>query len=103
MEKEKEKNPISSVSSMESGDEKLKTMIEDLNNLIKSKDEELEKIKKEKSESDSFNQLFNEESTKQIENLTNNVNQFKEENEKLKKENETLKSDLEQKKQDLET
>ena len=75
MEKEKEKNPISSVSSMESGDEKLKTMIEDLNNLIKSKDEELEKIKKEKSESDSFNQLFNEESTKQIENLTNNVNQ----------------------------
>jgi hypothetical protein len=79
-------------------EEKLKKMIEDLNNSIKSKEEEIKKVEKEKADMEMFNQLFTESSNEQIEKLKNENKENKEKNEKLTEENKTIKEELEQKK-----
>ena len=77
-------------------------MIEDLNNSIKSKDEEIQKVIKEKADMELLNQLFTESSNEQIENLSKENKEFKEKNEKLNEENKSIKEELEQKKTELE-
>ena len=74
-------------------EEKLKKMIEDLNNSIKSKEEEIKKVEKEKADMEMLNQLFTESSNEQIEKLTSENKENKEKNEKLTEENKTIKKE----------
>ena len=101
LEKNSQQGPQQATNIQET-EEKLKKMIEDLNNSIKSKDEEIQKVIKEKADMELLNQLFTESSNEQIENLSKENKEFKEKNEKLNEENKSIKEELEQKKTELE-
>ena len=78
-------------------------MIDKLNNIIKTKDEEIKKMEREKQDVDLANQLFTDASNEQIESLSNEIKIFKENNEKLANENKSLKENLEGKNGEIET
>ena len=81
--------------------ENLQKTIDELNNIINSKDEEIKKIEKEKADIILANQLFTDSSNEQIENLSDEIKTYKENNEKLLTENKTLKEEFEEKKEEL--
>ena len=87
---------------MGQGEEIYKKMMEELKKVIKIKDEEIKKHKEEKKDMESMNQLFTDESNRQIEELTKNIKEFKEKNEALIKENESLKEDKDKNKENIE-
>ena len=89
---------IEKVENVENQGEKLQKMIDELNNIIKSKEEEIKRMEKEKSDVELANQLFTESSNEQIETLSNEIKAYKENQEKLINENKTLKDELEEKK-----
>lgn len=65
----------------ENREEKLEKMVEELNNIIKSKEKEINKIKKEKGDIELANQLFKDVSNVQIENLSKDLKTYIEKNE----------------------
>ena len=84
------------------GDEIYKKMLEELKKVIKIKDEEIKKHKEDKKDMEAMNQLFTDESNRQIEELTKNIKEIKEKNEALIKENESLKEDKDKSKENIE-
>ena len=76
------------------GEENLKQLVSELNIAITLKNEEIKRLTKEKSDADLAYQLFNDSSSEQIEDLTNNLNIIKEKNDKLIEEIENLKGEI---------
>ena len=87
---------------MGQGEEIYKKMLEELKKVIKIKDEEIKKHKEDKKDMEAMNQLFTDESNRQIEELTKNNKEIKEKNEALIKENESLKEDKDKNKENIE-
>ena len=84
------------------GEENLKQVIYELNKALNLKNEEIRNLQKEKADTDLANQLFNDSSNEQIENLTNNISTIKEKNDKLNEEIEKLKEEINNNKKILE-
>ena len=76
------------------GEENLKQLISELNKALSLKNEEIKRLEKEKEDMDLANQLFNDSSNEQIQNLTNNLSSIKEKNSKLNEEIEKLKEEI---------
>jgi len=87
---------------MGQGDEIYKKMLEELKKVIKIKDEEIKKHMADKKDMETMNQLFTDESNRQVEELTKNIKEFKEKNEALIKENESLKEEKDKNKENIE-
>ena len=92
---------VEDTSNLVEGEENLKKMIKELNKKIASKDEEIKKVEEEKKDMELMNQLFTDESNKQIDNLNSTIKEIKGQNEELTKEIETLKQDIDKKEETL--
>ena len=103
-EQKKTKIDLSLISNPEllKGEENLKQVINELNKALNLKNEEIKNLQKEKADKDLANQLFNDSSNEQIENLKNNLCTIKEKNEKLNEEIEKLKEEINNDKKILE-
>ena len=84
------------------GEENLKQLIKELNKALNLKNDEIRRLEKEKADTDLANQLFNDSSNEQIENLKNNLSTIKEKNEKLNEQIEKLKEEINNDKKILE-
>ena len=92
---------VEDTSNLVEGEENLKNMIKELNKKIASKDEEIKKVEQDIKDMESMNQLFIDESNRQIDNLNSTIKEMKSKNDELTKENETLKQDIDKKEETL--
>ena len=84
------------------GEENLKQLVTELNKALNLKNEEINRLLQEKADMDLANQLFNDSSNEQIENLSKSLSILKEKNEKLNDEIDNLKDEINNNKYQLE-
>ena len=92
---------VEDTSNLVQSEENLKKMIKELNKTIASKDEEIKNVEEVIKDIEIMNQLFRDESNRQISNLNDTIKEIKGKNDELTKENEKLKQDMDKKEETL--